>query len=221
MTLPPGQDPADAPDGFEQRLGQAESYLHYRVRLELDRASDRQEGVRARPRDPRRRPRTRPSARRRCGSSPTGSTCRARRSPESRRPAEPRAERPTRASRRSSSTRASGSSARRSRLSSPIPSSSTRSQGSRRSTSSSRSTGGCAPSLVARRPPDADLVPLLAELDATPRPRGSRGRPAPRCCFGCASGSCRRDLQGETDLARATELQAHLAKVRQALTELS
>ena len=31
----------------------------------------------------------------------------------------------------------------------------------------------------------------------------------------------RRDLQGETDLARATELQAHLAKVRQALTGLA
>ena len=49
VTLPPGQDPADAPDGFEQRLGQAEGYLHYRVRLELERAEDRQEGfVRAR-----------------------------------------------------------------------------------------------------------------------------------------------------------------------------
>jgi DNA primase len=49
VTLPPGQDPADAPDGFEQRLRGAESYLLYRVRLELDRASDRQEAfVRAR-----------------------------------------------------------------------------------------------------------------------------------------------------------------------------
>ena len=43
VVLPPGQDPADAPDGFEQRLGQAESYLLYRVRLELERAADRQE----------------------------------------------------------------------------------------------------------------------------------------------------------------------------------
>ena len=49
VTLPRGQDPADAPDGFEDRLVGAESYLLYRVRLELDRASDRQEGfVRAR-----------------------------------------------------------------------------------------------------------------------------------------------------------------------------
>jgi DNA primase len=49
VALPPGQDPADAPDDFEQRLGGAESYLHYRVRLELERAADRQEAfVRAR-----------------------------------------------------------------------------------------------------------------------------------------------------------------------------
>ena len=49
VVLPEGQDPADAPDGFEARLGQAESYLHYRVRLEIDRAADRQEAlVRAR-----------------------------------------------------------------------------------------------------------------------------------------------------------------------------
>ncbi len=44
VTLPKGQDPADAPDGFEERLAGAESYLLYRVRLELDRAADRQEG---------------------------------------------------------------------------------------------------------------------------------------------------------------------------------
>jgi len=49
VTLPRGQDPADAPDGFEERLEGAESYLLYRVRLELERAADRQEGfVRAR-----------------------------------------------------------------------------------------------------------------------------------------------------------------------------
>jgi DNA primase len=49
VTLPKGQDPADAPAGFEGRLGGAESYIHYRVRLELDRTADRQEAfVRAR-----------------------------------------------------------------------------------------------------------------------------------------------------------------------------
>jgi DNA primase len=49
VTLPKGQDPADAPAGFEARLGRAESYIVYRVRLELDRTADRQEAfVRAR-----------------------------------------------------------------------------------------------------------------------------------------------------------------------------
>ena len=49
VTLPRGQDPAAAPEGFEERLAGAESYLLYRVRLELERSSDRQEGfVRAR-----------------------------------------------------------------------------------------------------------------------------------------------------------------------------
>jgi DNA primase len=49
VTLPPGQDPADAPEGFAGRLAQAESYVLYRVRLEIERTPDRQEAfVRAR-----------------------------------------------------------------------------------------------------------------------------------------------------------------------------
>jgi DNA primase len=43
VALPPGFDPADLAEGFEQRLGRAESYLAYRVRLEIERAVDRQE----------------------------------------------------------------------------------------------------------------------------------------------------------------------------------
>jgi DNA primase len=44
VALPPGFDPADLADGFEHRLGRAESYLLYRTRIEIDRAADRQEG---------------------------------------------------------------------------------------------------------------------------------------------------------------------------------
>jgi len=40
VALPQGQDPADAPDAFAERLGGAESYLHYRVRILLDREHD-------------------------------------------------------------------------------------------------------------------------------------------------------------------------------------
>jgi DNA primase len=42
LTLPPGTDPADLADGFEQRLAEAESFMTYRVRVEVARAADRQ-----------------------------------------------------------------------------------------------------------------------------------------------------------------------------------
>jgi DNA primase len=43
VPLAPGLDPADAAEGFGELLGKAESYVFYRVRLELERAPDRQE----------------------------------------------------------------------------------------------------------------------------------------------------------------------------------
>ncbi len=49
VPLPKGEDPADAPNSFSARLGSAESYLHYRVRITLEGTPDRQEAfVRAR-----------------------------------------------------------------------------------------------------------------------------------------------------------------------------
>jgi DNA primase len=42
VALPSGRDPADDPTGFEQHLGDAESYPVHRVRLILDRTRDRQ-----------------------------------------------------------------------------------------------------------------------------------------------------------------------------------
>ena len=44
VALPAGFDPADLAAGFDTRLGRAETYLGYRVRLEIERATDRQEG---------------------------------------------------------------------------------------------------------------------------------------------------------------------------------
>ena len=44
VTLPPGRDPADLAGEFDELLARAESYLSYRVRLEIARAPDRQEG---------------------------------------------------------------------------------------------------------------------------------------------------------------------------------
>ena len=43
VTLPPGLDPADVAGSFEEQLARAETYLGYRVRLEIERAEDRQE----------------------------------------------------------------------------------------------------------------------------------------------------------------------------------
>jgi DNA primase len=40
VTLPPGSDPADQAGTFSERLGGAETYLGYRVRLEVERAGD-------------------------------------------------------------------------------------------------------------------------------------------------------------------------------------
>jgi len=42
VALPKGKDPADDPAGLEEGLGQAEAYAVHRVRLELDRARDKQ-----------------------------------------------------------------------------------------------------------------------------------------------------------------------------------
>ncbi len=40
VALPKGKDPADDPDGFEARLGEAKGYAVHRVELELDRTQD-------------------------------------------------------------------------------------------------------------------------------------------------------------------------------------
>ena len=46
VALPPGVDPADAADGFDERLARAEPYALYRVRIEIERAPDRQAAFR-------------------------------------------------------------------------------------------------------------------------------------------------------------------------------
>jgi DNA primase len=43
VSLPPGKDPADEAEQFQERLAEGESYISYRVRLEMERAGDRQE----------------------------------------------------------------------------------------------------------------------------------------------------------------------------------
>jgi DNA primase len=46
VSLPPGEDPGSAPEAFLDRLGQAESYPRYRLKLEIDRARSKEEAFR-------------------------------------------------------------------------------------------------------------------------------------------------------------------------------
>jgi DNA primase len=43
VTFPTGEDPADAPDGFVERLRDSQSYPYYRTSLIIERSADRQE----------------------------------------------------------------------------------------------------------------------------------------------------------------------------------
>ena len=219
VPLPPGQDPADAPDGFEPRLGQAESYLHYRVRLELDRASDRQEGfVRARE-----------------------ILAKAEDSPERQealRLVADRLDLPRETLSGIAPARGSSGGATSSQPQKLLDAGVRLEREALAAVVAHPelidSLAGLAEehfeldehrrmraSLIARRPPDPDLVPLLAELDATASTEGITRQTGTEMLLRLREKKLRRDLQGETDLARATELQAHLAKVRQALTELA
>jgi DNA primase len=219
VLLPQGQDPADAPQGFEARLAQAEGYLHYRVRLEIERAGDRQEAfVRAREvlsgaeDSPERQDALRLLADRLdlpretlSGIAPARGAAQARSTPQPRKllDAGIRLERESLAA----------------AVAHPDLHDALAGLGEEHFDLDEHRRMRAA--LVARVPPEPDLVGLLAELDATAASEGITRRTGTEMLLRLRERKLRRDLQGETDLARATELQAHLAKVRQALTELA
>lgn len=216
VTLPEDQDPADAPEGFEDRLGQAESYLLYRVRLELERAADRQEGfVRARE-----------------------VLARAEDSPERQEALRLLADRldlPKETLRGLAPARRGGASAaagaprlleagerlERDALAACVA-----------HPSLVRVLAELTPehfdaeltrrfhaSLVSGRD-DPDLTMLRAELDARAAREAIDERTGAELLLRLRERKLKRDLVG-ADLARTTELQAHLVKVRQALAELA
>ena len=216
VTLPKGQDPADAPDGFEDRLAGAESYLLYRVRLELDRSADRQEGfvrvreVMAKAEDsPERQEALRLLADRLdlpretlAGLAPArgGATTGV-----------------------ADSTRLfdAGDRLERDALAACLA-----------HPSLVRGLGELTPghfdsevtrqfraALVAGRD-DPELTALKAELDARAAREAIDERTGAELLLRLRERKLKRDLAG-ADLARTTELQAHLAKVRQALAELT
>jgi DNA primase len=215
VTLPRGLDPADAPDSFDTRLAGAESYLLYRVRLELERSADRQEGfVRAREvlakaeDSPERQEALRLLADRLdlpretlAGLAPARG--RGRREPETPRllGAGDRLERDVLAA-----CVAYGSLVR----------------------GLSELTAEHFDSDVYRRfraalvsgTDDPELTALRAELDARAAEEALDERTGRELLLRLRERKLKRDLSS-ADLARTTELQAHLAKVRQALAELT
>jgi len=218
VTLPRGQDPADAPDGFEERLDGAESYLLYRVRLELDRSADRQEGwVRAREvlskfeDSPERQEALRLVADRLDLPRETLSGLAPARSGSERGSGAAEAPRLLEA----------GDRLERDALAACLA-----------HPSLVRGLAELGPeyfdsdvarqfraALVAGRD-DPELTPLRAELDARAAREAIDERTGKELLLRLRERKLKRDLAG-ADLARTTELQAHLAKVRQSLAELT
>ena len=218
VTLPVGQDPADAPDGFEDRLEGAESYLLYRTRLELDRSADRQEGwVRVREvlskfeDSPERQEALRLVADRLDLPRETLSGLAPVRSGGNGGTSGPEAPRLLEA----------GDRLERDALAACLAHSSL-----------VRGLAELGPeyfdSDVARRfraalvsgKEDPELMPLRAELDARAAREAIDERTGKELLLRLRERKLKRDLAG-ADLARTTELQAHLARVRQALAELT
>ena len=216
VTLPKGQDPADAPDGFADRLRTAESYLVYRVRLEIERSADRQEGfVRARE-----------------------VLAKAEDSPERQEALRLRADRldlpretlaglaPARGGRPARSEEAprlldAGDRLERDVLASCVAHPSLVRGLAELSSDhfDSELNRRFRDALVSDRD-DPELTALRAELDARAAREALDERTGTELLLRLRERKLKRDL-ASADLARTTELQAHLAKVRQALAELT
>jgi DNA primase len=220
VPLPKGQDPADAPDSFAARLGGAESYVLYRVRIELERTDDRQEAfVRAR------------EVLARVEDSPERQ--------EALRLLADRLDLP-RETLSGLAAAASGSTARRAQA----PDSTPRVleaglQRERDLLAAVVRNAALVPELAAltpehfddrlhRRfravlvdgaPEDDELIALRAELGARADRDALDERAGKELVLRLHERKLRRDLQG-ADLVRATELQARLAKIHSALAEL-
>jgi DNA primase len=215
VTLPRGLDPADAPEGFQERLGGAESYVVYRVRLELDRASDRQEAfVRAREvltkveDSPERQEALRLLADRLdlpretlAGIGVTQRVSGAGAEPPRLLEAGDRLERDVLAACVAHASLVRG-------LAELTP-----------EHFDSESNRRFQAALV-RGSLDSELTALRAELDARAAREGIDERTGSELLLRLRERKLKRDL-ADAGLARTTELQAHLAKVRQALAELA
>ncbi len=216
VTLPRGQDPADAPDGFEDRLAGAESYLLYRVRLELERAADRQaawirvQDVLARFEDS---PQYQDALRLISDRLDLPRETLAGLAPSRGSPDTDSAEAPR--------LLEAGDRLERDALAACVAHPNlvrglTELSPEHFDTELNRRFRAA---LVSGRD-DPELTPLKAELDARAAREALDERTGQELLLRLRERKLKRDLAG-ADLARTTELQAHLAKVRQALAELS
>jgi DNA primase len=216
VTLPHGQDPADAPEGFADRLSGAESYLVYRVRLEIERAADRQEAfVRAREvlakaeDSPERQEALRLLADRLdlpretlAGLAPgRGRAVRSGQDAPRLLDAGDRLERDVLAACVAHASLVRGLA--------ELPPEHFDSETNRRFRA-----------MLVSSKDDAELTALRAELDARAAQDAIDERTGAELLLRLRERKLKRDLTG-ADLARTTELQAHLSKVRQALAELT
>ena len=216
VTLPRGQDPADAPAGFGDRLAGSESYLVYRVRLEIERAADRQDAfVRV-----------------------LGVLSKAEDSPEfedARRLAADRLDLPketlarllpakgvrTREASTSPRLLDAGDRLEREVLAACVAHSSlVRGLAELTPEHFDSETNRRFRAVLVSGKDDPELTALRAELDARAAQEAIDERTGSELLLRLRERKLKRDLSG-ADLARTTELQAHLARVRQALAELT
>jgi DNA primase len=214
VPLPEGQDPADAPDVFAERLKTPESYPYYRTRLIVEHASDRQEAwIRAQEflatisDSPERQEAVRLLADRLDLPRETLAVLA---------PARGRAQRQEAPRLLEASDRLE-----RDVLAACVAHPSLVAWLSELSTDhfDADVNRRFRDVLVSGRE-DPDLTSLRAELDARAAQEAIDERTGRELLLRLRERKLKRDLAG-ADLARTTELQAHLAKVRQALAELT
>ena len=216
VTLPEGQDPADAPDGFEERLQRPESYPYYRTRLIIERSADRQEAwiraqefLRTVPDAPERQDAIRLLADKLDLPRETLSGLAPARGGRAR----PGAEAPR--------LLEAGDRLEREVLAACVAHPSLVRGLAELSSDhfDSELNRRFRDALVSGRD-DPDLTVLRAELDARAAQEALDERTGTELLLRLRERKLKRDL-ASADLARTTELQAHLAKVRQALAELT
>jgi DNA primase len=216
VTLPHGQDPADAPEGFADRLSAAESYLVYRVRLEIERAADRQEAfVRAR------------EVLAKAEDSPERQEALRLLADRLDLPREtlaglaPGRGRGVRAGREAPRLLDAGDRLERDVLAACVAHASlVRGLAELTPEHFDSETNRRFRAMLVSDKDDADLTALRAELDARAAQEAIDERTGAELLLRLRERKLKRDLSG-ADLARTTELQAHLSKVRQALAELT